>query len=54
MQHILDLEKYRISYHQRIEGLESRLNTGSDELAIGEVIVCSPEDLESHKVAVQY
>ena len=33
--------------------MESRLNAGADELAILEVIVCSPEDLKYHMVRVQ-
>ena len=29
------------------------MNTEADELAIGQVIVCSPEDLKAHMVTVQ-
>ena len=53
VEQILELEKYRISDRLRIDDLESRLNVGANELAIGEVIVRSPEDLNAHMVAVQ-
>ena len=33
-----------------IDGLYSRLNAGTDELAIGEVVFCSYEDLKAHMV----
>ena len=42
-----------ISYGLQIYGLESRLNAGAEDLAIGEVIVRSPEDLKAHMSAVQ-
>ena len=50
---ITDLDKNRISDWLRIDGLESRMNVGADELAIGEVIVHSPEDLKYHMVKFQ-
>ena len=50
---ILNLEKDRISNCLRIYGLGSRLNSGADEFAIGELIVSSPEDLKAHMVTVQ-
>ena len=53
MEQILELEKERISYFLRIDGLESRLNAGAGELSVGEVIVWSPEDLKAHMFAVQ-
>ena len=39
MEQISELEKDSISDRLRIHGLESRLNEGADELAVGEVIV---------------
>ena len=53
VEQISELEKDMISYHLRIYGLESRLNAGADEFAIGEVIVRSPEELKAQMVAVQ-
>ena len=53
MNQISELEKDRISDRLRIDGFESSLNAGADELAIGRVIICSPEDLKSHIVSVQ-
>ena len=53
MDKISELEKDMISDRLRIDGLESRLNAGADELAIGEVIVCSPAYLKDHMVEVQ-
>ena len=50
---ISDLDKERIADRLHIDGLESRLNAGDDELEIGEVIVRSPEDLKSHTVEFQ-
>ena len=50
---IYDIDKDRISDCLRIDSLDSRLNTGSDELQIGEVIERSPEDLKAHMVEVQ-
>ena len=47
---IYDMDKDRISYHLHMDGLESILNAGADELAIGEV---SPEDLKAHMAEVQ-
>ena len=44
------LEKDSISYWLRIDGLYSRLNAGAGELAIGEVVFCSSEDLKAHMV----
>ena len=53
VEHISEPEKDSISDCLRIDGLESRLNAGADELAVGEMIVRSPEDLKAHRVAVQ-
>ena len=53
MEHISEPEEESISDCLRIDGLESRLNAGADELAVGEMIVRSPEDLKAHMVAVQ-
>ena len=53
VEQISKLEKDRISYRLRIDGLGSRLNAGADELAVGEIIVRSPENLKAHKVSVQ-
>ena len=53
MEHISEPEEESISDCLRIDGLESRLNAGADELAVGEMIVRSPEDLKTHIVAVQ-
>ena len=52
-ENISELEKERISDRLCIDGLESRLNVGDDELATGEVIVRSSEDLKAHIVQVQ-
>ena len=46
MEKILELEKDRILDYLRIDGLYSRLNAGSDEISIGEVIVRSTEELK--------
>ena len=35
VEQISELDKYRISDSLRIDGLESRLNAGTDELSIG-------------------
>ena len=53
VEQISELNKERISYRLCIYGLESRLNSGADELEIGEVIVSSLEVLKSHMVEVQ-
>ena len=53
VEQIYDLDKDRISYCLCIDGLYSRLNTRADELAIGEVIVRSPEYLKAHMVELQ-
>ena len=53
VEQISELEKYRVSDCLRIGGLESRLNAGADEVAIGEVILRSPEYLKAHTVVVQ-
>ena len=42
-----------ISYQLCIDGLESRLNVGDDELAIGGVVFRSPEDLKAHMVEIK-
>ena len=34
-----------------IDGLESRINAGADELRVGEVIILSPQYLKAHLVA---
>ena len=34
-----------------IDGIESRINTGTDELRVGEVIIRSTQDLKAHLVA---
>ena len=47
-----EIENYRISNHLYIDDLESRLNTGADELAVGEMIFHSPEYLKAHLVSV--
>ena len=52
-ENISELEKERISDQLCIDGLESRLNVGDDELATEEVIVRSSEDLKAHIVQVQ-
>ena len=43
----------KISYRLRIDGLDSRLNAGADELTIVQVIVRSTEDLKIHMVELQ-
>ena len=53
VEQISEMKKSRISDCLRIYGLDSRLNAGDDELAIGGVIVCSPKDLKFHMVAFQ-
>ena len=35
----------------RIDGLESRMNTGADEMQVSEVIIHSPQYLKTHLVA---
>ena len=52
VEHISDLEKYRIPYRLRIDGLESGMDAGAEELAIGKVTVHSPEDPKAHMVEV--
>ena len=44
------LAMYRISDRLRIDGLESCINAGADELLVGEVIARFPQDLKSHLV----
>ena len=53
MGRICELDNYGISYWLHIDGLKSRPNTGDYELAIGEVIVCSLEDLKAYMVEIQ-
>ena len=31
--------------------LESRINSGADDMQVGEVIICSPKDLKAYLVA---
>ena len=45
---IEELEMDRISDCLRIDGLESRIYDGADELRVGEVIIRSPQDLKSN------
>ena len=42
---------YRITDHLWIDGLESYINAGSDELQVGEFVICSPQDLKANLVA---
>ena len=37
-----------------IDGLESRINDGTDELRFGDVVIRSPQDLKAHMVATKY
>ena len=36
-----------------IDGFESRLNAGADKISVGEMILCSFEDLKANMVSVQ-
>ena len=36
--------------HLCIDGLESCINAGADEMQVGEVIICSPKDFKAHLV----
>ena len=53
VEHISEIEKDRISDCLRVGGFRSRLNAGADELAVGETIVRSHEDLKAHLVSFQ-
>ena len=48
---IEELDMDRIAYHLCIYVFESCINTGADELQVGEVIFCSHQDLKAHMVA---
>ena len=41
----------RITYCLCIDGLDSGINSGTDELQVGEIIIRSPQDLKAHLVA---
>ena len=45
-----ELEIDRITDCLCINGLESRTNTGADDLQVGEVIICSTQYLKAHLV----
>ena len=42
---------YRITDCLHIDVLESRINSGADEIQVSEVIICSPQDFKAHMVA---
>ena len=48
---IEELDMDRIADCLRIDGLESRINTGADEMRVDEVIILSLQDLKAHMVA---
>ena len=45
------MEMDRITNRLHIIGLESRINSDSDELQVSEVIICSPQDIKENLVA---
>ena len=47
---IEELEMDRISDRLFIDVLESHINTGTDELQVGGVVICSPKDLKENLV----
>ena len=50
---IEELDMDRIYDHLHINGLESRINDGADELQVGEFIIRSPQNLKVHLVATK-
>ena len=41
----------RIADHLHIDGLESCINAGADQMKVGEVIIRYPQELKEHLVA---
>ena len=48
---IEELDMELIADRLCIDGLDSRINSGTDEMRVGEVIILSPQDLKAHMVA---
>ena len=48
---IEEFDMDRIADHLHIDGLESCINAGADQLKVGEFIISYPQELKSHLVA---